>query len=472
MSVDGVGIEESLPSGGVEATSQRNESAMSVDSAEGEKHMSVDVMELEESLPSGCVEATSQRNESAMSVDSAEGEKHMHVDVMELERSSISGCVEATSQQDNLANEDFETLTFLGIKLPYLETHNSQLLFCAAGLIVFFTTQNFVQEYIFHIPGFKFGAFMASFEFIFCAVMSGYERTLVGEPIFGRSHPIQEYMVLAAVTAGSGVAGTSALGFVNMPVKVIMKSSKLVPTMFMGWLINAESYTCWEWGTSVLLCIAIAIFSLADASVSPKFSLIGIGLLSIAVCFDAAVPQCQQRLLRPTLTAESASKPELIFWSSSLGFLFVAITVIISGQSVDAILFCAVHPTLLLILVAYGMLTYLGVVFYITLVRNFGAVVTITLTTARKVVTLCVSIIVFDHAWTITHVVAGGCVLFLGTIKTTKSKKAAPVIQYGALPASAEAAQNTVKVHAVSAVDEDEDQYADDGLAKADIAVV
>ena len=28
------------------------------------------------------------------------------------------------------------------------------------------------------------------------------------------------------------------------------------------------------------------------------------------------------------------------------------------------------------------------------------------------------------------------------------------------------------QVHAVSAVDEDEDQYADDGLAKADIAVV
>ena len=129
---------------------------------EVEKHMSVDGVGIEESLPSGGVEATSQRNESAMSVDSAEGEKHMHVDVMELERSSISGCVEATSQQDNLANEDFETLTFLGarstcthmrkahhllpgIKLPYLETHNSQLLFCAAGLIVFFTTQNFVQ---------------------------------------------------------------------------------------------------------------------------------------------------------------------------------------------------------------------------------------------------------------------------------------------------------------------------------------
>lgn len=50
--------------------------------------------------------------------------------------------------------------------------------------------------------------------------------------------------------------------------------------------------------------------------------------------------------------------------------------------------------------------------------------------------------------------------------------QAAPVIQYGALPDSAEAAQNTAKVHAVSAVDEDEEELNlcnDDSLAEVDI---
>ena len=57
----------------------------------------------------------------------------------------------------------------MGFQLP-LYSSSAKLVFLAGGLIGSFMVQNFLQEYIFRIPGFRFGSFSALFEFAVCTI--------------------------------------------------------------------------------------------------------------------------------------------------------------------------------------------------------------------------------------------------------------------------------------------------------------
>lgn len=309
--------------------------------------------------------------------------------------------------------DKIKELRILGVLIP-IQSRSSQLLFCALGLTLSFTAQNFLQEWIYRRPGFEFGAFMTSFEFLACSMGAMYERVIAGEKVWQRRASLREYLALTVLTTGSAVCGTSSLGFVNMPVKVVCKSSKLVPTMLVGKVINCEIYSWKDWASAMLLCLFVAIFSLADSHTSPRFSVTGIVLLVIAVVFDAMVPQCQQRLMEEL----SAPKAEVIFFSNLMGFVGILFSIIVSGELVSALSYCYnQQPWLLAWLVLFGVVMYCGVTFYITLVRHFGAVTTITVTTMRKVLTLCISFASFGHPYTWTHVASGVAVLWLGTYK-------------------------------------------------------
>ena len=60
-------------------------------------------------------------------------------------------------------------LEMMGFQLPLYSTA-AKLVFLACGLIGSFMVQNFLQEYIFRIPGFSFGSFSALFEFAVCTI--------------------------------------------------------------------------------------------------------------------------------------------------------------------------------------------------------------------------------------------------------------------------------------------------------------
>ena len=72
-----------------------------------------------------------------------------------------------------------------------------------------------------------------------------------------------------------------------------------------------------------------------------------------------------------------------------------------------------------------------GVFFYISLVKNFGAVVTVIVTTLRKVFTLCVSFVVFGHRCTAAHVVSGVLAMLLSAQKVqgVNTKSSTPPVQ-------------------------------------------
>jgi len=328
-------------------------------------------------------------------------------------RAAMSSSTKETAIKTEQPAAQNTPLEMVGFQLPLYSTA-AKLVFLACGLIGSFMVQNFLQEYIFRIPGFSFGSFSALFEFAVCTIGAAGERLQAGESMFAHRRPLKDYLMLTVFASGSGMCGTSALAYVSMPVKVIFKSSKLIPTMISGTVLNGQSYSTWDWASSVMLCICVAMFTLADSSVSLHFSAFGIVLLAAAVVFDSMVPQTQQRLMS---VEPAASKAEVIFFSNALGTCLILVTLIVTGEGASAVAFCIQQPSILLMLGVFGCVTYCGVFFYISLVKNFGAVVTVIVTTLRKVFTLCVSFVVFGHQCTAAHVVSGVLAMLLSAQK-------------------------------------------------------
>ena len=111
----------------------------------------------------------------------------------------------------------------------------------------------------------------------------------------GARPPLWPLVRIALLVFCSLVSGNIALRWVSFPVKVIIKSCKLLPTMALGSLLLAKAYSAWDHLAAVLLCCGLVGFTIAsDGSDEPsevkihkESSLLGVALLFFAVCCDA-----------------------------------------------------------------------------------------------------------------------------------------------------------------------------------------
>ena len=84
------------------------------------------------------------------------------------------------------------------------------------------------------------------------------------------------FFVLTCMVVGTTTCASSALNYVNFPVKVIARCSKLVPSMIIGVLLLGKHYVWKLYVAALMVSVGVAIFILASAAVSPTFSAVGL----------------------------------------------------------------------------------------------------------------------------------------------------------------------------------------------------
>ena len=284
--------------------------------------------------------------------------------------------------------------------------------FCSAGVFGSFILHDFLQESIVKSTHGALPLGMTVFEFLACAVCPALELLVAGRPLFatGGTAPPWAFPGLSAFLLASMVLGNIALKYVSYPVKVVLKSSKLLPAMVMGKFILGKKYLVFQYLSAMLLCVGVIGCSYADRWVDKEgkaFSGFGLSLLLCAVCCDAISPVVQEQLLGK----HQVHPAELMLRTNLIAFGGVALALVASAEyeRYPALVETAdgAAPRLLLSLCAYGMTSFVGVTFLLALIEKHGSAIGVAVGTLRKVVTILISFLWWRKPFSLAFALSG-----------------------------------------------------------------
>ncbi|XP_058464120.1 adenosine 3'-phospho 5'-phosphosulfate transporter 2 [Malaya genurostris] len=326
----------------------------------------------------------------------------------------------STNRQRNAPSPDGDRkeMKILFFDLTYYNT-TTQFLLCCAGVFVLYLLYGYMQELIFTLDGFKpYGWFLTLIQFAYYTAF-GYIERLMERVKTPRCIPLKTYVLLAFLTLGTMGLSNSSLGYLNYPTQVIFKCCKLVPVLIGSILIQGKKHGPLDFLAAFAMCIGLTLFTLADSQVSPNFNTFGVVLISLALLCDAAIGNVQEKAMRE----HRAPNNEVVIYSYGIGFVYLTVIMLVTGNLFTGIAFCMEHPV-----ETYGyaflfsLSGYLGIQIVLTLVRTCGAPLAATVTTARKAVTIALSFVFFSKPFTINYLWSG-LIVVLGIYLNVYSKR-------------------------------------------------
>ncbi|KAM6976865.1 adenosine 3'-phospho 5'-phosphosulfate transporter 2 [Aplochiton taeniatus] len=159
------------------------------------------------------------------------------------------------------------------------------------------------------------------------------------------------------------------------------------------------------------------------------FNVTGVILISLALCADAAIGNVQEKAMK----LHNGSNSEMVLYSYSIGFVYILTGLLCVGGLGPAVAFCSEHPVKTYGYAFFFSLTgYIGISFVLALIKLFGALVAVTVTTGRKAMTVVLSFMFFAKPFTFQYIWGGLLVLFgicLNVYSKNKDKMKLPSLK-------------------------------------------
>ncbi|XP_039725300.1 adenosine 3'-phospho 5'-phosphosulfate transporter 2 isoform X2 [Pteropus medius] len=331
-------------------------------------------------------------------------------------RKYISISVPSKTQTMSPHIKSIDDIVVLGINLSKFNKL-TQFFICVAGVFVFYLIYGYLQELIFSMEGFKsYGWFLTLIQFAFYSIFGLIELQLIQDK--RRRIPGKTYMIIAFLTVGTMGLSNTSLGYLNYPTQVIFKCCKLIPVMLGGVFIQGKRYNVADVSAAVCMSLGLIWFTLADSTVAPNFNLTGVILISLALCADAVIGNVQEKAMK----LHNASNSEMVLYSYSIGFVYILLGLTCTNGLGPAVTFCSKN-----LIRTYGyaflfsLTGYFGISFVLALIKIFGALLAVTVTTGRKAMTIVLSFIFFAKPFTFQYIWSGLLVV-LGIFLNVYSK--------------------------------------------------
>jgi len=293
-----------------------------------------------------------------------------------------------------------------------------QFIICVIAIFSLYICYGYVQEWIFNVAELKkAGMFVTLLQFIMYTFFGLLEKSCSG--IVGRKAPMKVYYVLALLTVATMCLSNSSLGYLNYPTQVIFKSSKLIPVMIGGIIIQGKVYSKLDFLSCLLMTLGCIAFTTADITISPNFDWFGILLISAALCADAAIGNYQELCLK----TYKSSTSEMVLYSYGLGSIILLVENLIFQKGLFSLVWLVFTDVQIMTnLFLFSLTGYIGVKFVLRLVQNFGALLAVTVTTCRKIVTIALSFVLFNKPFSQWYLL-GGVLVVVGIFMNVHSKQ-------------------------------------------------
>lgn len=299
-----------------------------------------------------------------------------------------------------------DDIDFLCFNLAKLQ-RSYQFVILTALTFVFFLLYGFLLELIYKLPGFsEHSTFLTLVQFFLYTCFSFTERNIRNDLV--RKIPIKIYFLIALLTVVTMGLSNASVSHLNYPTQVMFKCCKLIPVLLGGIIIQGKKFNVYDVSASILMSIGLIFFTLADIEVQPNFEAKGVLLILGALMADAAIGNVQEKQMK----LYKASNIEVVFYSYSIGFVYIFIFQMCFENIPGALLFWLNHPIKTFgYAFIFSITGYLGINIVLHLVKNFGALIAVTVTTCRKAVTIIVSFIFFTKPFTYQYLWSGLFVL-------------------------------------------------------------
>ncbi|KAI2509550.1 3'-phosphoadenosine 5'-phosphosulfate transmembrane transporter [Fragilaria crotonensis] len=250
--------------------------------------------------------------------------------------------------------------------------------------------------------------------------------------------PTGKFIALSILRAFDLAVTNSAMMYLNYPAKTLIKSCRVVFTMFMGVLIRKKKYKLRDYAAVFTLVIGLLIFLHADSSSAAVFHPVGVALLTLSLFCDGTLNNWSEQMMEEHQLTQDEFHSKLYFvsliatvvaahWQNELfpgiEYFFFRPGTVTEIESQGEI----VNPTWTITrkamaLFLFGTTGIMGASCLGAITKRFGALSMALTSTGRKATTLFLSLAVFNNDCTLEHVV-GVCLFMTGLMMKTLSKR-------------------------------------------------
>lgn len=278
----------------------------------------------------------------------------------------------------------------------------AQLVFLGVALITSSTVFAALQERVLYVPGFRYTGWMAqltSLTYVFIAVL---ERLASRD--CRRVAPIREYLKLSILVMGGMYLTNWSLQFLSYPLRVVFKSTKVLPVMLMSVIFVNKRYKTSEYLGVGMLSLGMVLFTVGDAKGRASFDPRGLALICVGTMFEAIAATFEEKRFFHEL---ACAVPEVQLYVNLLGFFWAAVADVFVGDMAPAFQHSLDHPEAVAYIVGAAVCGSVSQSVVLTLIKHYGATAAELLKSSRKIVTILVSFVIYGKPWTLQHLAGG-----------------------------------------------------------------
>jgi UDP-galactose transporter B1 len=240
--------------------------------------------------------------------------------------------------------------------------------------------------------------------FIFVTTSIYSITALVARHIFNeKTTDISKYqmLVLSLTSLSSTFTSVRSLRYVIYPVQVLFKSCKPVPVMIFGTVLG-KKYPLRKYVNVIIITTGVALFmgggtSQTDGGAS-NTTWIGGFMLSISLCFDGLTGAYEDKLM-----GNDHVEPFDLMFNIQLGKAVISFVILMTTNGIGDFYDTIIHGGWMLFIL--GLTGAMGQVFVFVTISKFGALNCALIGLFRKILSLLLSFILYNHTLNVFQIV-------------------------------------------------------------------
>ena len=290
------------------------------------------------------------------------------------------------------------------------------LAFCFVGLQASYLTWGYIQEKVMTTE-YETGKFPSA---TFCVFSNRVLAILVAAAVMVYQHgcvsvpaPMWAFAPCALSNSLSSWGQYQSLHYVSFPLQTLTKSTKVIPVMLMGKLLNHKKYPWVEYAEAACISLGVALFALSEGSSPSKTGtqFLGVLLLALYVTSDSFTSQWQSRVYR---SHPAVDQFQMMFAVNCWSIVMTLAALVTADELLPTLRFLSLNHAAIWDNVVIAITSASGQLFIYYTIRKFGPVVFTIIMTTRQMFSMILSTVAFGHSLGVWSYV--GAVVVFGAI--------------------------------------------------------